>query len=150
MISVVAIVVFLFFLVIKFRSKKKKFPKKSFSIAFFGFICVILFYYFHFYTFILLPTGYLNQVVLSPDKQHEIRTYHYKSLYNRTSRAELIEIPSGKKQTIYFNDYDYSPFVEWIDNNSVKIGRETLDISKKEVYNFRLKKNIINSLPPQA
>ncbi|ANY70675.1 hypothetical protein BBD42_10200 [Paenibacillus sp. BIHB 4019] len=110
-----------------------------------------IYVYNHFNNLDFLPKVELNpSAVVSPDGQYKIRTYHYNGLFYRTARAEAVDLKSGKSKTIYFNDYDRSPAVQWIGNSMVKIGRETLDISKNEVFDFRDNLQANKSLPPQG
>lgn len=61
-----------------------------------------------------------------------------------------MDMESGKSKTIYFNDYDRSPAIQWAHSGVVKIGRETLDISKNEVFDFRDTSHVNKTMPPQG
>lgn len=133
--------------------KKGEFPKTSLLLTVIGGLLSFLFFYNHHNNLNFLPVGYLNEpTVLSQEGSMEIRTYHYLGMFSQMSRGEVLDKSSDKGKTIYFNDYDYNPKVEWINKNIVKIGRETLDLSKNEVYDFRKDPNKMNKkkLPPQA
>lgn len=131
--------------------KSRRLPKMSLLLTAIGALLIGIYGYNHFYNLDFLPKGELNpSAIVSPDGHYEIRTYHYNRLFYRTARAEVVDTRSEKGRTIYFNDYDRSPAVSWLDHHIVKIGRETLDISKNEVYDFRNQTQKHKALPPQG
>lgn len=117
--------------------KKSNFPKYGLITLVLSGSFLAIYGYNYFHNLDFLPKGHLNKTVPSPDDKYEIRTYHYTNIFSRMARAEIIERKNKKRTTIYFNDFDYSPYVEWVGNNKVIIGGKLLDISKNEKYDFR-------------
>ncbi|MGG4145270.1 DUF5412 family protein [Paenibacillus algorifonticola] len=149
--TAICLMVFILSFVGNLIKKSKRPPKVSLMLTIIGAFAVGIYCYNHFNNLDFLPKGELNpSAVVSPEGQYKIRTYHYTGLFYRTARAEVVNIESGKSKTIYFNDYDRSPAVQWIGNGVVKIGRETLDISKNEVFDFRDTSHENKTLPPQG
>ncbi|MBJ8056225.1 hypothetical protein JDS87_31390, partial [Bacillus cereus] len=48
-----------------------------------------------------------------------------------------------------WNYPDADPYIEWVNKDSVRIGDQTLDISKKETYDWRDDDNHIKEMPKQ-
>jgi hypothetical protein len=96
-----------------------------------------------------LPTGVLNKSFPSPDKTYDIKTYHYNSFFYDFAKADLVHNEKNYRKTIYFNRKDYSPYVEWLDNEKVMIGREIIDIPKGQTYDFRKRVGSNPNLPKQ-
>lgn len=143
-------IIYVFFRLITYFIRKSPFPRIG-LIAFLLSASLVMVYAYNFYNNLdFLPKGILNQSISSPNGQYEIRTYHYTNIFSRAARAELYEKESKRTRTIYFNDYDYSPYVEWLGNNRVRIGRETLDITKNERYDYRKEQLRHTELPPQG
>ncbi|GAA0361027.1 DUF5412 family protein [Bacillus horti] len=147
---VITVIVFLLFLIkITIYTFKRNigFPFKCSFIL----LSCLLFTSFHYYNLYnnleYLPEGVINQSVPSPDGLHEITTYHLNS--RKSARAEVLNINTGKSKTIYYNYYDYSPYVEWISSDTVVIGRETLNI-EKDTYDYRKEQIKPSVLPKQS
>ncbi|WP_028545596.1 DUF5412 family protein [Paenibacillus taiwanensis] len=147
--TIISMFIFFILLLLKWFRKERNFPKYSLIVSLVGVIFVSLYYYNYYYNLDFLPKGNLNESVSSPNGKYEIRTYHFETIFNRMARAEVIEKSNNKAKTIYFNDYDYSPLVVWKNDQIVVIGRETLDITKCEVFDFRHERHRQTNLPPQ-
>lgn len=104
-------------------------------------IVVILsgFIYWKFFSLQGVPKGKLIRVITSPDGQYEIKTYldDTDSLSANAVRGELSKKNSNSTKTIYWNYPDEDPYIEWVNNRTVRIGNQTLDISKNQVYDWR-------------
>lgn len=122
--TAICLLVFILLFVGSLFKKSKKLPKVSLMLTVIGAFVVGMYCYNHFNNLDFLPKGELNpSAVDSPDGQYIIRTYHYNGLFYRTARAEVVDMESGKSKTIYFNDYDRSPAIQWAHGGVVKIGR---------------------------
>ncbi|PHS34994.1 MAG: hypothetical protein COA82_06310 [Alkaliphilus sp.] len=116
-------------------------------------VVLLSLYYYNIYCNIeFLPKGYLNQMVSSPNGELQISTYNYSGfhlgLHFRAARAAVYNVDTGESKTIYFNNYDYDPYVEWMNNSKVIIGRETLDVDR-DIYDFRRELKRHTKLPRQ-
>jgi hypothetical protein len=77
------------------------------------------------------------------------RTKYGGSLSADAVRAELVNSKTNRKKTIYWNYPDVNPYVEWIDNDTVRIGEQSLNIAKGETYDWRKDDEWKRDLPKQ-
>jgi hypothetical protein len=152
-IAAISALILIYQLTCKIFNKKTGFPKKSF-IAFIAAVAFICVYFLNLYTNLdFLPKGEFNREVNSPKGDYSIRTYHYgatNAYYARMSRAELVNKSNGDVKTIYFNEYDYDPLVEWADYENVRIGRISFNIKNINYFDFRKQKLSTTELAPQS
>lgn len=114
-------------------------------------IAIIGFGYWKFFSLQGVPKRELIHTVKSPDGKHLIKTYFHDagSLSADAVRGELVNLHSNSTKNIYWNYPDTDPYIEWIDNDRVRIGDQTLHISKKETYDWREDSKHVRELPKQ-
>ncbi|PFI38739.1 hypothetical protein COI73_31035 [Bacillus cereus] len=133
------------------KGKIKKTKGKSLIIIFSMLIIIIGFGYWKFFSLQGVPEGELIQTVKSPDGKYLIKTYFHNagSLSADAVRGELVNLNTDSAENIYWNYPDADPYIEWVNKDSVRIGDQTLDISKKETYDWRDDDNHIKEMPKQ-
>lgn len=98
-----------------------------------------------------VPKGSLVQSVESPDGSYTLNTYISKNtLSSDAARGELVNEKTLVKKTIYWNYPDSRLSVKWLNNNTVKIGSQTLHLDIDETYDWRKDDHWISEEPPQA
>lgn len=114
-------------------------------------VIIISFGYWKFFSLQGVPKGELIRTVKSPDGKHAIKTYFHNagSLSADAVRGELVSPSSNSTKNIYWNYPDTDPYIEWIDKDRVRIGDQTLDISKEETYDWRDDDKHIKEYPKQ-
>lgn len=77
-----------------------------------------------------LPQGELMETVYSPDRTYRINSFLVSgnATVDFCVRCEVVENSSGKKRNIYWEYRCESSDVEWIDNTTVKINGENLNV----------------------
>ena len=95
--------------------------------------------YYKFFSLQGVPKGELIRKVESPNGEYVVKTYfHYGgSLSLDAARGELINVQTNRKRNIYWNYPDADPYIVWIDNDTIKIGNQTLNVNKGETYDWR-------------
>jgi len=133
------------------KGKIKKTKGKALIIIFSMLIIIIGFGYWKFFSLQGVPKGELIQTVKSPDGKYLIKTYFHNagSLSADAVRGELVNLNTDSAENIYWNYPDADPYIEWLNKDSVRIGDQTLDISKKETYDWRDDDNHIKEMPKQ-
>ncbi|MGR6858118.1 DUF5412 family protein [Bacillus halotolerans] len=107
--------------------------------------------YWMFFSLKNVPKGILVQSVESPDGSYTLNTYVSKNtLSSDAARGELANEKTLVKKTIYWNYPDSRPSVTWLNNNTVKIGSQTLHLNIDETYDWRKDDHWIREEPPQA
>ncbi|MGE7902280.1 DUF5412 domain-containing protein, partial [Bacillus paramycoides] len=121
------------------KGKIKKTKGKALIIIFSILVIIIGFGYWKFFSLQGVPKGELIQTVKSPDGKYLIKTYFHNagSLSADAVRGELVNLNTDSAENIYWNYPDADPYIEWVNKDSVRIGDQTLDISKKETYDWR-------------
>ncbi|KEK24609.1 DUF5412 domain-containing protein [Bacillus gaemokensis] len=124
------------------KTEIKKTKRKVALVLFSALVIIIGFGYWKFFSLQGVPTGKLIRTVKSLDGKHAIKTYFHNagSLSAdavREELGELVNLSSNSAKNIYWNYPDTDPYIEWIDKDRVKIGDQTLDISKRETYDWR-------------
>ncbi len=118
------------------------------------FSCLLFFggaVYWMFFSLKNVPKGSLVQSVESPDGSYTLNTYVSKNtLGSDAARGELVNEKTLVKKTIYWNYPDSRPAVKWLNNNTVKIGDQTLHLDIDETYDWRKDDHWIREEPPQA
>lgn len=129
----------------------KKSKRKVALVLFAALVIIIGFGYWEFFSLQGVPKGELIRTVKSPDGKHAIKTYFHNagSLSADAVRGELVNLSSGSTKNIYWNYPDTDPYIEWIDKDRVRIGDQTLNISKKETYDWRDDDKHIKEYPKQ-
>ncbi|WP_242217775.1 DUF5412 domain-containing protein [Bacillus cereus group sp. BfR-BA-01380] len=109
------------------------------------------FVYWKFFSLQGVPTGELIRTIESPNGEYKIKTYFHDggSLSADAVRGELVHLKTNSTKTIYWNYPDKDPFVEWLNETTVKIGDQTLHIPKQETYDWRDDKNYTRAYPKQ-
>ncbi|MGE7874860.1 DUF5412 domain-containing protein [Bacillus paramycoides] len=133
------------------KGKIKKTKGKALIIIFSILVIIIGFGYWKFFSLQGVPKGELIQTVKSPDGKYLIKTYFHNagSLSADAVRGELVNLNTDSAENIYWNYPDADPYIEWVNKDSVRIGDQTLDISKKETYDWRDDDNHIKEMPKQ-
>ncbi|PGN46134.1 hypothetical protein CN962_21150 [Bacillus cereus] len=133
------------------KGKIKKTKGKALIIIFSMLLIIIGFGYWKFFSLQGVPKGELIQTVKSPDGKYLIKTYFHNagSLSADAVRGELVNLNTDSAENIYWNYPDADPYIEWVNKDSVRIGDQTLDISKKETYDWRDDDNHIKEMPKQ-
>ncbi|MEC1647781.1 DUF5412 family protein [Bacillus halotolerans] len=118
------------------------------------FSCLLFFggaVYWMFFSLKNVPKGSLVQSVESPDGSYTLNTYVSKNTLGLdAARGELVNEKTLVKKTIYWNYPDSRPAVKWLNNNTVKIGGQTLHLDIDETYDWRKDDHWIHEEPPQA
>ncbi|QKS06907.1 DUF5412 family protein [Bacillus halotolerans] len=118
------------------------------------FSCLLFFggaVYWMFFSLKNVPKGSLVQSVESPDGSYTLNTYISKNtLSSDAARGELVNEKTLVKKTIYWNYPDSRLSVKWLNNNTVKIGSQTLHLDIDETYDWRKDDHWISEEPPQA
>ncbi|MFD3449374.1 DUF5412 domain-containing protein [Microbacteriaceae bacterium 4G12] len=129
----------------------KKTKRKVLLVLLITFLIFSVFIYWKFFSMQGVPKGELIRTVQSPDGKYELKTYFHDggSLSSDAARGELVNKSSHRAKTIYWNYPDQDPHIEWINNHIVKIGDQTLDVSKNQVYDWRGKEKHSKELPKQ-
>ena len=98
-----------------------------------------------------VPHGNLIRSIQSPHGNYVIKTYVSEDdpLSANAVRGELVDLKRQKVRTIYWNYYDQDPYVKWLNNSEVLIGRQTLNILKGDTYDWRSDDNWVRQLPRQ-
>ncbi|WP_020060255.1 DUF5412 domain-containing protein [Bacillus sp. 123MFChir2] len=109
------------------------------------------FIYWQFFSLQGVPTGKLIRTIESPNGDYKLKTYFQDggSLSLDAVRGELVHLKTNSSKTIYWNYPDADPLVEWIDETTVKMGNQTLHISKQETYDWRDDENHKREYPKQ-
>ncbi|MDR4986909.1 hypothetical protein CN491_16065 [Bacillus cereus] len=133
------------------KGKIKKTKGKALIIIFSMLVIIIGFGYWKFFSLQGVPKGKLIQTVKSPDGKYLIKTYFHNagSLSADAVRGELVNLNTDSAENIYWNYPDADPYIKWVNKDSVRIGDQTLDISKKETYDWRDDDNHIKEMPKQ-
>ncbi|PFM56135.1 hypothetical protein COJ48_29255 [Bacillus cereus] len=133
------------------KGKIKKTKGKALIIIFSMLVIIIGFGYWKFFSLQGVPKGELIQTVKSPDGKYLIKTYFHNagSLSADAVRGELVNLNTDSAENIYWNYPDADPYIEWVNKDSVRIGDQALDISKKETYDWRDDDNHIKEMPKQ-
>ncbi|MES5929953.1 DUF5412 domain-containing protein [Bacillus cereus group sp. MG9] len=133
------------------NGKIKKTKGKALIIIFSMLVIIIGVGYWKFFSLQGVPKGELIQTVKSPDGKYLIKTYFHNagSLSADAVRGELVNLNTDSAENIYWNYPDADPYIEWVNKDSVRIGNQTLDISKKETYDWRDDDNHIKEMPKQ-
>ncbi|WP_226035273.1 DUF5412 family protein [Aquibacillus saliphilus] len=134
--------------IVRGLKSKRTFPMKRLVLFLVSFSISLILFYNQYFNLDYLPAGELNASFASLDSRYEIETYHFNGIYGMNSKAVLVELETGDSKTIYFNWYDYDPMVEWVNKDTVKIGRETLNIHDGS-YDYRHDPDVIRILPLQ-
>ncbi|MEN1937503.1 DUF5412 domain-containing protein [Paenibacillus sp. 102] len=129
----------------------KRIKRKVALVLLIALVMIIGFGYWKFFSLQGVPKGELIRTVKSPDGKHVIKTYFHNagSLSADAVRGELVNLSSNSVQNVYWNYPDTNPYIEWIDKDRVRIGDQTLDISKKETYDWRQDDKHIKEQPKQ-
>jgi len=93
--------IFLIRIILYMVKKDKKFPRRNLFAIVTG-SAIIAIYFYHFTNNIeFFPEGYLNQSILSPTGQYELKTYNISSLFidDKTLRAEVVDTQTKKATT---------------------------------------------------
>ncbi|MFP3888390.1 DUF5412 family protein [Priestia filamentosa] len=103
--------------------------------------------YLTFFSLQSVPKGDLIRKVES----HVLKTYfHYGgSLSSDAVRGELVSVQTNNKRNIYWNYPDVDPYIVWTDNDTIKIGNQTLNVAKGETYDWRDDDERVSELPRQ-
>jgi len=77
-----------------------------------------------------LEEEYIKSVI-SPNEEYKMNAYRYNDETNMDwfIRIEIEYISTGKKKNFYCNYYNYEPSIKWIDNNTVNINGQKLNIN---------------------
>ncbi|PFN04498.1 DUF5412 domain-containing protein [Bacillus cereus] len=129
----------------------KKSKRKVALVLLAALVIIIGFGYWKFFSLQGVPKGELIRTVKSSDGKHVIKTYFHNagSLSADAVRGELVNLSSGSTKNIYWNYPDTDPYIEWVGKDKVRIGDQTLNISKKETYDWRDDDKHIKEYPKQ-
>lgn len=139
--TIVLIMIFIIKLITHSLHKNKDLSFKILVVIIIGIIIISIYYYNYNHNLEFLPKGYLNEIVISPNGQREIRTYNFSGfIYYKNLRAEVIDIKTNKSKTIYYNTEKGKINVKWINNNIIAIGDIILNVDE-DIYDYRNNKN---------
>ncbi|PFD96847.1 hypothetical protein COE15_10820 [Bacillus cereus] len=129
----------------------KKTKRKVALVLFAALVIIIGFGYWKFFSLQGVPKGEWIRTVQSPDGKHAIKTYFHNagSLSADAVRGELVNLSSDSTKNIYWNYPDTDPYIQWMDKDRVRIGDQTLDISREETYDWREDDKHIKKEPKQ-
>lgn len=129
----------------------KKTKRKVALVLFAALVIIIGFGYWKFFSLQGVPKGERIRTVQSPDGKHVIKTYFHDagSLSADAVRGELVNLSSDSTKNIYWNYPDTDPYIQWMDKDRVRIGDQTLDISREETYDWREDDKHIKKEPKQ-
>lgn len=147
LVSIIFLVV-LFVKMVKWKKGKYLFPRKTFFFTLSFLVVTGILYYNQYYNLDYLPSGEMNTNIVSPNGKYSIKTYHFTGIYGENAKAVLVDLNKNKEKTIYFNRFDYDPYVEWVTNDQVVIGEEKLNIHK-DTYDYRYDPNALRGLTRQ-
>lgn len=110
-----------------------------FSIFSIGLTCLMVYVAWNVLTLQGVTGGELVKSTPSPNGDYTIHTFFRDGGVEtaHSVRCELVNVKTNESKNIYFNFPDYNPFVEWLDQDLVKIGNKTLNISEGETYDWR-------------
>lgn len=135
--TIILSIIFIIKLIIYLLCKNKNFPSKILTVIIIGILVSSLYWYNFNHNINFLPEGYLNETVISPDGQREIRTYNFSGfIYYKNLKAEVVDIKTNKAKTIYYNSEKGAISVNWIDNKFVTIGEIVLNVDE-DIYDYR-------------
>ena len=86
-----------------------------------------------------LPTGKLLSTHISPENTYTINIYLCggNATTDYSIRGEIVYNDNNETKNIYWNYHEETATVEWISDEIVIINDIKLDISKKEIFDWR-------------